>query len=464
MTLSFSSKAGMARSLFSTIFLLTALSAVPALAAPAGTLVDTAGTVFVLKQDGKKKIVAPGSIIEQGDSIQTESDSTAKIRYSDGSQMVIRPNTVLAIQNYHFDETKPEKDSFVMGLVRGGLRQITGFIGKRGNQEAYQLRGSTSTIGIRGTDFTARVCEGSECKASKEGSKVPAQNIEGLAGKLVEVRGKVSAIPTSGVRRDLAVGSAIYQNDLIEAAAGSHAAILFTDETRVVLTEDSSFRVGNYRYVKAQPENGQIFFNIVKGAFRMVTGLVGKAAQKNVLIGTSTATIGIRGTSFDLACVPAGISNPESYSGSGALCGTGLLTSTRDGAISITTDDGKISVFAAGQSSYLSGANQTPIVLNRTPEFLNQLPGPVPDKIQIDMSGTFGVDGSSLSEAGLFVTVSEGRVIIAQAGRDMLLNAGESGFASGTSNQLQRLNVPPPFLREDEKRSQESLGFRSCRM
>lgn len=464
MTLSFFSKAGVARSLFSSIFLLTALSAVPALAAPAGTLVDTAGTVFVLKQDGKKKIVAPGSIIEQGDSIQTETDSTARIRYSDGSQMVIRPNTVLAIQTYHFDETKPEKDSFVMGLVRGGLRQITGFIGKRGNQEAYQLRGATSTIGIRGTDFTARVCEGNECKASQDGSKVPAQNTEGLAGKLVEVRGKVSAVPTSGVRRDLAVGSAIYQNDLIEAAVGSHAAILFTDETRVVLPQDSSFRVGNYRYIKSEPENGQVFFNVVKGAFRMVTGLVGKASPKNVAIGASTATIGIRGTSFDLACVAAGIASPESYSGTGATCGNGLLTSTYDGAISVTTEDGTSSVFAAGQSSYLGGANQTPITLKLTPEFLKLLPGPLPDKIQIDIPGVFGIDGSSISEAGLFVTVTEGRVIIAQAGRDLLLNAGESGFASGTTSQLQRLNIAPPFLREDAKRSQESLGFRSCRM
>jgi hypothetical protein len=112
----------------------------------------------------------------------------------------------------------------------------------------------------------------------------------------------------------------------------------------------------------------------------------------------------------------------------------------------------------------LGGANQTPITLKLTPEFLKLLPGPLPDKIQIDIPGVFGIDGSSISEAGLFVTVTEGRVIIAQAGRDLLLNAGESGFASGTTSQLQRLNIAPPFLREDAKRSQESLGFRSCRM
>lgn len=442
---------------------LMVLFAAPAFALPAGTLLDTAGTVYILKADGKKKIVAPGSAVETGDSIQTEADSTARIRYSDGSQMVIRPNSVIAIKNYHYDENKPEKDSFVMGLIRGGLRQITGFIGKRGNQDAYQLSGATATIGIRGTDFTARVCEGNDCGEKKSAIKESA-NSSGLAGKVVEVRGKVSVLPTSGVRRDLAVGAAIYQNDLIESTAGSHAAILFTDETRVVLPENSSFRVGNYRYLKSEPEKGQVFFNLVKGAFRMVTGLIGQKAPKNVAIGTSTATIGIRGTTFDLACVPGGLNSPASYAGASVLCGEGLLTSTRDGAISITTNDGKSGVFGAGQSAYLAGAKETPIAVEMTPVFLQQLLGPLPEKIQIDMPEIFGIDGANLSATGMFVTVSEGRIIISQGDRNLLLNAGESGFASGTTNQLQRLNTPPMFLRQDERESQQAFGFRTCRM
>lgn len=455
-------KAG-ARSLTRAVLLLSVLFAAPAFAAPAGTLLDTAGTVFILKTDGKKKIVAPGSAIDEGDSIQTEADSTARIRYSDGSQMVIRPNSVIAIKNYHYDENKPEKDSFVMGLIRGGLRQITGFIGKRGNQDAYQLRSASSTIGIRGTDFTARVCDDDNCEVKKSTARDVA-NQTGLAGKLTEIRGKVSVLPTNGVRRDLAIGSAIYQNDLIETTANSHASILFTDETRVVLPENSSFRVGNYRYLKNAPEKGQVLFNLVKGAFRIVTGLIGKAAPKNVAIGTSTATIGVRGTTFDLACVPAGLASPANYSGTGALCGEGLLTSTRDGAISITTEDGNSSVFNAGQSAYLAGANQTPQILEGTPVFIQQLPGPLPEQILVDIPATFGIDGSSLSASGLFVTVSEGRVIISQGASTLLLNAGESGFASGSTNQLQRLNTPPIFLREDERESQQIFGFRTCRM
>jgi hypothetical protein len=442
-----------------------ALVSASVLAEPAGSLVATEGTVFVVKSDGKKRIVAPGSSLEKGDAIQTERDSTAKLRFSDGSEMVIRPNSSMLLQDYNFQDGKPEQDSFVLGLIRGGLRQITGLIGKRGNQNAFQMNGSTATIGIRGTDFTARVCQANDCEESgNKPAKAPRIATSPVIAKVMESKGKVTALQVNGLRRDLAVDGSIYQNDLIEVEAGGHAAILFTDETRVVVPGDSAFRVSNYRFVAHQPEKGKLFFDVVKGAFRMVTGLVGRKAPQNVGVGTTTATIGIRGTSFDLACVPAGITDPEGYTGGGAVCGGGLYTSTRDGAISVTTDDGNTTVFGAGQSSYVAGPNQMPITLKVTPAFLNTLPGPFPEKIRIDIPGTFGIDGTNFSEIGLFVTVTDGRVVIVQAGREMLLGAGESGFASGSTNLLQRLNIPPAFLREDQNSAQQTFGFQTCRM
>lgn len=461
----FSTENAVKKVFFHLLPLVLALITPPAMAAPqAGTLIETEGTVFIIKNDGKKRIVASGSAIDQGDSIRTEKDSSAKIRYSDGSQMAIRPNTTLSIQNYSFEENKPEKDSFVMNLVRGGLRQITGLIGKRGNQEAYQLRGSTSTIGIRGTDFTARVCEDQTCQLTGESKKLTVKNSELLIAKAIEVRGKVSVLQIDGLRRDINVGSNIYQNDLIETSSNSYAAILFKDETRVVLPTNSSLRLSNYRYLEKEPEKSQVFFDLVKGAFRMATGLIGKVAPKNVNVGVSTATIGVRGTVFDLACVPDDITMPETYVGEGTLCGRGLITSTRDGAISITTENGITNIFSTGQSTYLHGPNQTPIVLNLTPKFFDSLPGPLPEKIIPDIPGTFGIDGTNIAEAGLFVTVTEGRVLISQTGNVLLLGAGESGFASGTSSLLQRLNTPPLFLNVDQQSTQKSLGFNTCRM
>ena len=53
-------------------------------------------------------------------------------------------------------------DSLVMNLLRGGLRVVTGAISKRGT--AARLSTPTATVGIRGTDFDARL-RADDCRA-----------------------------------------------------------------------------------------------------------------------------------------------------------------------------------------------------------------------------------------------------------------------------------------------------------
>lgn len=452
-------------------FVILALCSMLASAAPVGGVVETEGTVFVTSPEGKRRIVAVGSILEKGDTIQTEKQSTAKIRYADGSEMFVRPSSNFVIKDFNFDEKQPDKDSFVLDLVRGGLRQITGLIGKRGNQDAYRLNSPTSTMGIRGTDFTARLCQAKECGEGGKDEKLPASN-RLVAAKLIDAKGHVTALQANGQRRDLAVDGSIYQEDLVEVGASGYAALLFSDETRVVLPGNSSFRVASYRFNAGKTEktdkgdNGKMFLDVVKGSFRMVTGLIGKRNPANVSVNTGTATIGIRGTSFDLVCVPAGIDNPESYGGGsgGSECGEGLYSTTRDGAISLTSRNGQVAVFAAGQTAFVGSPDLAPVQLRQAPAFLEQLPAPEPEKFPIDIPTVFGILGDEVSDIGLFVTVTEGRVVIMQAQRELQLSTGESGFASGTSERLQRLITPPSFLIRDQKQSQQSMGFKGCRI
>jgi hypothetical protein len=45
-----------------------------------------------------------------------------------------------------------------MNLVKGGMRALTGEIGKRGSPESYRVKTQAATIGIRGTVYEVRVC------------------------------------------------------------------------------------------------------------------------------------------------------------------------------------------------------------------------------------------------------------------------------------------------------------------
>lgn len=132
-----------------------ALSAPGAWAAGSGTVSNLSGTLSVNRSDGTVGLLSERSEVRQGDVVTTERDSYALVRFPDGSQVTLRPRTQVKLEQFNFDKDKPAEDGFVLGLIKGGMRAVTGLVGKRGNRDAFRLATTTATIGIRGTDFTA---------------------------------------------------------------------------------------------------------------------------------------------------------------------------------------------------------------------------------------------------------------------------------------------------------------------
>ena len=129
-----------------------------------GTVTQLSGTLSVQKADGSMRILAQKSEVSTGDTVNTQQDSYAQIKFSDGGILTLKPNTSVKIQLYQFNQAEPQKDNFVFGLVKGGLRAVSGLVGKRGDQDAYQLGTATATIGIRGTSFGADDCLTTPCQ------------------------------------------------------------------------------------------------------------------------------------------------------------------------------------------------------------------------------------------------------------------------------------------------------------
>lgn len=124
-----------------------------------GVLLSATGTVHVQKVFGGSKIVGPGSTLKTGETISVEKGGTAHIRFTDGSELVLKPGTRIKLDKYNYVESQPESDALTYSLVQGGLRAISGAIGKRGNPDAYQAKTAAGTIGIRGTQFIILSCE-----------------------------------------------------------------------------------------------------------------------------------------------------------------------------------------------------------------------------------------------------------------------------------------------------------------
>jgi hypothetical protein len=123
-----------------------------------GVVEHLSGPLMDRKADGTVKVLAAKSEVESGDTLVAEKNTYAQLRFIDNSEITLRPGTTFKIDNFAYDADKPDGDSAAFSLVKGGLRSITGLLGKR-NKEKFQLKTPAATIGIRGTTFIAQWVE-----------------------------------------------------------------------------------------------------------------------------------------------------------------------------------------------------------------------------------------------------------------------------------------------------------------
>lgn len=136
------------------LFALIAAAFTPyAFAVPAGRVDFAFGSVSATGVDGKSRPLDKGADINSGDSIAT-GDGRVQIRFTDGAYLSLQPNTVFKVDNYAFNGKNDGNEKGFFSLVKGGLRTVSGLIGKA-NKQSYEVRTPTATIGIRGTAYSA---------------------------------------------------------------------------------------------------------------------------------------------------------------------------------------------------------------------------------------------------------------------------------------------------------------------
>lgn len=122
------------------------------------TVTHLSGVMSIKPVSGPSRLGAVKSGIHEGDLLVTEADSYARIKFADNSEIVLRPETHFAVTSYSFNPAVPEADNFASRLLKGGIRAVTGLLGKR-NRDRVTYETITATIGIRGTHFGALLCQ-----------------------------------------------------------------------------------------------------------------------------------------------------------------------------------------------------------------------------------------------------------------------------------------------------------------
>lgn len=129
------------------------------LAQGAGVVTHLSGTLTARKADGTAKLLSVKSEVATGDMLTTLEDTYARVKFEDGGEVVLRPNSQLVVTDYRFNQSEPDNDNAVLSLLKGGMRAVTGLLGKR-NPHRVGVTTATATIGIRGTHFGLLMCQG----------------------------------------------------------------------------------------------------------------------------------------------------------------------------------------------------------------------------------------------------------------------------------------------------------------
>jgi len=181
------------------LLLLLALLAPEAALALSGQVTHLSGAVIARRPDGGSRVLSMRSEVGEGDIVITADSSYARIKWSDGGEVVLRPGTQLKIDAYKYDEAAPANDNVVMSLLKGGLRSVTGLLGRR-NPGAYRVATPNATIGIRGTHFGVLFCN-NDCSGITAPGGGPPPN-----GLHVDVADGVIVLTNAGGTQEFRVG------------------------------------------------------------------------------------------------------------------------------------------------------------------------------------------------------------------------------------------------------------------
>ncbi|MES2884276.1 MAG: hypothetical protein V4709_05700 [Pseudomonadota bacterium] len=184
----------------------------------AGKVIMLTGRATALGSDGSVRKLSKNDEVFAGDLVNTGVSSYINLKFADGSFFLLRPETRFQVEQFEYAESKPTtpvaaptptaapapsgapaatppqpaasstspaaaattvpppaaapaplvtaSQSSSSGtsraffrLVKGGFRSVSGVIGKL-NREDYRVTTPVATIGIRGTVYSARLCQG----------------------------------------------------------------------------------------------------------------------------------------------------------------------------------------------------------------------------------------------------------------------------------------------------------------
>ena len=183
------------------------------------------------------------------------------------------------------------------------------------------------------------------------------------AGRVLMAIGEVR-VTREGQTRVLAKGAIVEPGDLVSTGVSSNAQIRMIDGAVIALRAQTEFRIDEYNFNGKEDGTEKVTMSLLKGGVRAVTGVVGHQNQDNLKVNAVVATVGIRGTGFNLNYCLGNCQNIDR-----SLAKDGLYAGVFEGKIALRNDTGT-DIVGTNQFYFVADRNTPPVKLLQPPNFL----------------------------------------------------------------------------------------------
>jgi FecR protein len=192
-------------------------------------------------------------------------------------------------------------------------------------------------------------------------SPASAQTTE--VGKALMSLGDVK-LNRAGQLTPLKKGGAVLAGDVIVTGAASNAQVRMTDGAIIAIRPESEFKINEYSYNGKADGTEKASLSLVKGGVRAVTGVIGRENRDNLKVDAVVATIGVRGTGFNIVYCQGGCVNSDR-----STAKNGLYANVFEGKVMVA-NEAKNGVYGQNEPIYVENKTSSIERLKEIPVFL----------------------------------------------------------------------------------------------
>lgn len=186
------------------------------------------------------------------------------------------------------------------------------------------------------------------------------------AGKLLLSLGDVQ-LNRNGKFSPAKKGDAVQAGDTIVTGATSNAQLRMTDGAIIAIRSQTEFKINEYQFNGKADGSEKASLSLVKGGVRAVTGVIGRENRDNLKVDAVVATVGIRGTGFNIVYCQSSCTGADK-----ALAKNGLYAGVFEGKVTVANQTNS-GVYGVNEPIFVESTTSSITKLKEAPSFLKDV-------------------------------------------------------------------------------------------